>query len=161
MMLDFKTEFVIARKIESVFKGKHKGSENLFYSDLIIHLFKNKLHLADKNVICFASRGSQTKQKLLDDAIGAARSAFEKKWDTKVNSSSAQYAQSPSGEPCLQIIDYMNWAIQRAFLRGDERYLKFVQAKISFLTDIYDFKKYPKNFYNLKNIFTLNKISPL
>lgn len=160
--LDFKAEFVVARKIESVFRGKHKGSENSFYSDLIIQLFRNKLHLADKSVICFASRGSQTKQKRLDEAIAAARSAFEKQWNTPVNTAAEQFAQSPSGEPCLQIVDYMNWAVQRAFVKGEDRYLKFMASKISFLVDIYDFPKYPNNFYNNKtNIFDINKISPL
>lgn len=159
--LDFKAEFVLARKKEQIFKGKHGGSEHLFYSDLIIQLFKNKLHLTDKNIIYFAARGSHTRQKLLDEAISIARSAFEEKWSTQVSSTSEQFAQSPSDEPCLQIIDYMNWAVQRAFIRGEERYLRFVEDKVSFIVDIYDFKKYPKNFYNAKNKFDVNKISPL
>ena len=54
-----------------------------------------------------------------------------------------------------------NWAVQRAFERGEDRYLKFVEEKISFLVDIYDFKKYPKNFYSRGNKFDLTKISPL
>lgn len=71
--------------------------------------------------------------------------------------------QTPSGEPCLQIIDYINWAVQRAFIKGEDRYLKFLQEydKISFIVDIYDLDKYPKNFYNKKNVFSINKISPL
>lgn len=69
--------------------------------------------------------------------------------------------KSPRGEPCLQIVDYMNWAVQRAFVKNEDRYLRFIGEKIGFLVDIYDFKKYPNNFYNKKNKFDLKKISPL
>ena len=71
------------------------------------------------------------------------------------------FIQIPSEEPCLQIIDYMNWALQRAFVKKEQRYLNFVKDKISFICDIYDFEKYPNNFYNKRNLFDTNKISPL
>ena len=79
----------------------------------------------------------------------------------RVNSNVIIQPQSPVGEPCLQIADYMNWAVQRALIKKEDRYLKFVEQKISFLADIYDFDKYPKNFYSRKNKFDLTKISPL
>ena len=66
-----------------------------------------------------------------------------------------------TGEPCLQVADYMNWAIQRAFLKGDMRYFNFVKEKISYVFDVYDFDKYPKNYYGSKNAFDITKISPL
>ncbi|OGN29932.1 MAG: hypothetical protein A3A33_01250 [Candidatus Yanofskybacteria bacterium RIFCSPLOWO2_01_FULL_49_25] len=69
--------------------------------------------------------------------------------------------QSPVGEPCLQIADYMNWAVQRAFVKGEDRYLKFVEDKITYLCDVYDFDKYPKNFYSKTNKFDITKMSPL
>lgn len=69
--------------------------------------------------------------------------------------------QTPSGEPCLQVIDYINWAVQRAFEKKEERFFKFIEEKIVFLVDIYDIDKYPKNFYSQKNKFDLKKISPL
>jgi hypothetical protein len=62
-----------------------------------------------------------------------------KKVDSSINKSS-----SPSGEPCLQIIDYVNWAIQRAFIKSDERFYKFIEEKIKYLVDIYDTDKYLK-----------------
>jgi hypothetical protein len=55
----------------------------------------------------------------------------------------------------------MNWSIYRAYTKGEFRYYDFIKEKISFICDIYDFDKYPKNFYNKRNIFSLNKISPL
>ncbi len=159
--LDFKAEFVVARKIPSLFKRKHKGNENLFYDDLVSKLFENKLHVAKRNFIYFAVRGSKTRQAPFEDAIKTAVSSFEKKWMMKNDSEINIYPQSPLGEPCLQIIDYMNWAVQRAFIRGEDRYVKFVEEKISFLVDIYDLENYPKNFYSRSNKFNITKISPL
>lgn len=159
--LDFRAEFIVARKIESVFLGRHKGKEGLFYDDLFAKLFENKLHKSKQNYIYYAIRGSRKRQAPVSEAIQTAILAFESKWKKKVNSRVFIEPQSPAGEPCLQIVDYMNWAIHRAFTRNEDRYLRFVEDKISFLVDIYDFEKYPKNFYNRKNEFDLTKISPL
>lgn len=159
--LPFTAEFIVARKIETIFQRRHKSKSSLFYHDLISKLFENKLHLATENYIYFATRGNKTRQEPLDDAIRAASNAFERKWRMTIDSRIQIFAQSPSGEPCLQIADYMNWAVQRAFQKGDDHYYKFVEEKVSFLVDIYDFARYPENFYNRKNPFLINKMSPL
>lgn len=159
--LNFKAEFFVARKLEKVFIGRHMGKENLFYDDLIAKLFENKLHKADKSTIYFATRGNKTRQKPLEDAIEKATLTFEKKWGIKINGQIKVLPQSPVGEPCLQIVDYMNWAVQRAFIKGEQRFYKLIEDKISYLVDIYDFDKYPKNFYGRKNPFDITKISPL
>lgn len=159
--LDFKAEFIVARKIESVFTARHKKSESIFYNDLVSKLFENKLHKHTENVIYYAKRENKDKQKPFDDSIRTAINTFETKWKTKIDSDIVIYPQTPSDEPCLQIIDYMNWAVQRAFVRGETRYLDFIASKVSYLVDVYDFENYPKNFYNKNNTFDVNKISPL
>lgn len=159
--LDFKAEFVVARKIEDVFIKRHKRSEDVFYDDLVAKLFQNKLHVSRKNLIYYAVRGSRKRQVPIANAVQTAVLAFEEKWKTTVDAEISIQPQSPVGDPCLQVIDYMNWAVYRAFTKSEDRYLKFVEEKISYLGDIYDFDKYPKNFYNSKNKFNLTKISPL
>ncbi|MEK7172579.1 MAG: DUF3800 domain-containing protein [Patescibacteria group bacterium] len=159
--LDFKAEFFVARKIESLFLSRHQGKASLFYDDLVIKLFENKLHKSESNIIYFANRGNRERQEPLEGAVRTAALTFENKWGKKVDSDIQIFPQTPVGEPCLQIADYMNWATQRAFIKGEERYFKFVEEKISYLVDIYDFDKYPNNFYNKKNRFEVNKISPL
>lgn len=160
-LLDFKAEFFVARKIESVFTGRHKGKENLFYDDLIAKLFENKLHKSDKSTIYFATRGNKTRQKPLEEAIEKATLTFEKKWGIKANGQIEILPQSPVGEPCLQIVDYMNWAVQRAFIKQETRFYKLVEDKISYLVDIYDFDNYPRNFFSRKKKLDITKISPL
>jgi len=158
--LDFRAEFIVARKKEEVFiKRHHKNMQN-FYDDLITKLFENKLHKSN-NIIYFAQRGDRKRQEPLENAILKAKLKFEKKWNRKINTDYEIYVQTPVGESCLQVIDYMNWAVQRAFIKRDDRFLNFVMSKIDFLVDIYDFNKYPKNFYNKRNRFNVNKTSPL
>ncbi len=55
----------------------------------------------------------------------------------------------------------MNWAIYRVFVKGEMRYFNFVKDKVSFVWDIYDTIKYPKNFYSKANELDSKKISLL
>lgn len=159
--LDFKAEFIVARKIEKIFRSKYKSKQNLFYDDLVSKLFENKLHTSLRNTIYFATRGSKTRQEPLTIAIQRTALNFKKRWQHDAATRFDIFPQSPVGEPCLQIADYMNWAVQRAFERREDRYLNFLSDKISFLVDVYDFSHYPNNYYNRKNQFSINKISPL
>ncbi len=159
--LDFTAELFVGRKIQNIFNARHHRKENEFYDDLISKLFENKLHLAKHNEIFFAVRGSKTRQIPLEQAIQKAITTFEGKWKKKIESTVKVNPQSPSGEPCLQVIDYINWAVQRAFIKQDMRFYKFVEEKVKYLVDIYDNDKYPKNFYSSKNKFDITKISPL
>ena len=158
--LNFKCQFVVTRKIEGVFK-KHECNENKFYDALIAHLFKNVLHRAKNNFIYFSKRGSKNRQEPLDKAIEHAISLFETRFFIKVGSKAYIQSQIPTGEPCLQVIDYMNWAIYRVFTKQDTRYYTFVKDKVSFIWDIYDTIKYPNNFYSKANELDVKKISLL
>lgn len=158
--LNFKAEFIVARKIEKIFLSRHKSNLQNFYDDLITKLFENKLH-KNNNVIYFSQRGNKIRQHRFENAILKAKINFETKWNKTISTDYQIKIQTPKGEPCLQIIDYMNWAVQRAFIRDEDRYFKFVEDKVSFLLDIYDFEKYPNNYYSSKNPFDINKKSPL
>ena len=41
------------------------------------------------------------------------------------------------------------------------RYYNYLKEKFGLIVDLYDFKDGWKNFYNKKNPFDINKISPL
>jgi len=159
--LPFKSEFIVARKIENVFVKRHKKNPNLFYDDLVSKLLQNHLHKSERNIIYFAVRGNRARQEPLENAIRKAILTFENRYKIKVDSEIEIFAQTPQGEPCLQIADYMNWAIYRVFTKREMRYYNFVKNKISLIVDIYDFTKYPKNYYHKRNPFDVNKISPL
>jgi hypothetical protein len=108
-ILDFKAELFVARKIENLFLERHQGKEELFYYDMIIKLFENKLHLAPVNYFYFAVRGNKKRQSPLNNAIITTKNIFEKKSNKIVYSDNIILPQTPTEEPCLQIIDYINW----------------------------------------------------
>jgi hypothetical protein len=159
--LDFQAQFVVARKIERVFRNNFHSEELEFYDHLITKLFEGKLHTHEQNLIYFAKRGSHNRQVPIEAAIQQSIQQFEYKWNTTVSTKTSIQAQSPTGEPCLSIVDYMNWAVFRAFTRGEMRYFETIREKVSLLVDLYDTEKYPHNWYTKKYPFELNKITPL
>lgn len=158
--LPFSCNIVIARKTEHVFK-KFNGDTQQLYDSLITNLFKNILHLSSNNYIYIATRGSRKRQQPLEKAIQTALNYTENKLNTSISATQKILPQTPSGEVCLQIVDYCNWAIQRAFLQNDMRYYKYLQEKFGLIVDLYDYKKDWKNFYSKQNPFDISKISPL
>lgn len=159
--LDFRTQFVVARKSERLFQSQFNGNQNVFYDSLVTRLFQNVLHRYHTNTIIFAKRGSRDRQEPLEQAIQQGKARFEATWDKAVDTKITIQAQRPLGEPCLSIIDYMNWAVYRAFTKGEMRFFDTVADKVSLLVDLYDYKQYPKNWYGKKNPFHINKITPL
>jgi len=159
--LEFKAQFVVARKIERVFRNSFHAKEGAFYDHLVSRLFENVLHRHTHNRIFFAQRGSRTRQAQLEQAIRRGVAQFESRWATKVETTIRVEPQTAVGEPCLQVIDYLNWAVHRAFVKREMRYYRFVEDKVSLLVDLYDVPKYPKNWYNRENPFDIEKASPL
>ncbi len=99
----------------------------------------------------------------MQQAIQMAVLNFEEKNNTQIETQTKTYIQVPSDEPCLQIIDYLNWIIYRAYTKQEMRYFEFLKEKVQLVWDIYDFAKYPanSNFYNKENAFDIKKVSPL
>ena len=159
--LEFKAQFVVARKIERVFRNSFHANEGEFYDHLVSQLFKNALHRYQQNTVYFAKRGSRSRQAPLSNAIRNGVDQFEQQWDTHVTSDVVVQAQMPKGEPCLSVIDYMNWAVYRAFTHGEMRFYRQVEHRVSLVVDLYDTEQYPQNWYNRKNRFDIKKITPL
>lgn len=159
--LEFKCQFIVARKKEDTFRRTFRGKESAFYDHLVTLLFRNVLHRASDNRIYFSTRGSRKRQQPLREAIEKGVKAFEAKWQTKIESVVKVQAQSPVGEPCLQAIDYTCWAIYRAYTKGDMRFFNVLADKVPFIWDLYDVAKYPANIYDKENPFDVKKLSPL
>lgn len=159
--LDFKAQLVMARKNERVFRTTFHSDEGEFYDELVSRLFENVLHRHRRNHIYFSRRGSRTRQSKLEQAIRLGVAKFEARWNTKVETEIRVESQTAIGEPCLQLVDYMNWSVYRAFVKREMRYYHYVEEKVSLLVDLYDTAKYPNNWYRRDNPFDINKTSPL
>jgi len=159
--LDFKAQFVVARKIERIFRNSFHAKENEFYDYLISLLFENVLHRYTDNRVYISQRGTRLRQERLEHAALRGLSAFENRWNHKIETKIQIYPHTAVGEPCLQVIDYLNWAVYRAFAKREMRYFNFMRDKVSFLVDRYDSAKYPQNWYSHSNPFDIEKTSPL
>lgn len=67
--LDFQAQFLVARKIERVFRNNFHSKELEFYDHLITRLFHGKLHTHEQNLIYYAKRGSRNRQAPIEAAI--------------------------------------------------------------------------------------------
>ena len=162
--LDFAIQVVVARKVESIFIGRHGRSQDAFYNDLTSRLFERQLHLAHRNTILFARRGNKAQQHALRGAVEAGVVAFRQKYPgaaaTTVDIETAYCAD----EPLLQAADYALWAVQRAFERREMRYYDFIAPKIELVWDIYDFASIEAGrpvIFTRKNPFHIEKVSSL
>lgn len=55
----------------------------------------------------------------------------------------------------------MSDAVQKAYQNYDFRYYNYIKEKINLIHDIFDFGKYPKNYYTPKNSLEAKKIDPV
>lgn len=174
MKMDFRASVVVARKEEAIFQNRHNAKEEIFYHSLVTHLFKNKLHFTDENQICFAKRGNKNRQDTLGKSISDAIEHYQKKWQNFSSIIHPLSIQTPTGEPCLQAIDYINWAVYRAFVKREDRFINFLLPKIDLVWDIYADKirytdwsfrvPYSDNtvwFYTKRNPFALEGVAHL
>ncbi|HKG59917.1 MAG TPA: hypothetical protein VKB05_09160 [Pyrinomonadaceae bacterium] len=157
--LDFKAQFVVSCKSEKAFRELHNSDENLHYDRLVGRLFSTVLHRFKINRICFSSRGSRARRLPLEQAIYKAKHDFEEYYGKRIVGTSFQVqAQSPAGEPCLSIIDYVAWALQRAYIRGESRYFEYIEDKVSYICDLREGKT---TRYSRKNRFDINRAALL
>ncbi len=162
--IDLSFEAVVGRKIPSIFIRKHGKNDAEFYADLLSHLLKNKLQAGDDLILNIAERGNTTKNANLTTALNKATERFQRNNNGGVVMTKVVFnVQNPRTEPLLCLPDYLCWAVQRVFERGEPRYYDFVEDKISLVVDLYDSEHYEesKNYYRKGNpLTTLNKLSP-
>lgn len=162
--VDCSCEVMVARKVPAMFVARHRASDAEFYADVLSHLLKNKLKLGQKLVLNIAERGTSTKNTNLQRALEIALHRFAKKNPLEDVSSSVVFnVQNHYTEPLLNVVDYMCWAVQRVFERGETRYYDFLGEKIKLVLDLYDESSYAqnRNFYRRGHRLTMeNKLSP-
>ena len=171
--IDCSFEAVVAEKTVERFATVHKDKEELFYADLLSHLLKNKFTAQEKLVLNIASKGTSTRNHNLNKALDIALERFGNSKTARrkmaipleifVPQKIVFNGTNPIQEPLLNVADYLCWAVQRVFEKGETRYYDFMKDKISLVVDLYDRPNYIgyKNFYGPKNPLTSgNKKSP-
>lgn len=160
--MDCRFEAVVARKNYGIFARKHNSNEDEFYADVMSHLLKSKLKRDNKLILTVAARGKSTRNVVLERSLDIASDRFRRRHDLEPSRDLINFdVQTPLSEPVLVIVDYLNWAIQRVFEKGETRFYDFVKDKIKVIVDVYDTEHYANwgNYYNPdKPITAQNKI---
>jgi hypothetical protein len=137
--IDFRAQIIVARKREEHFREDFECSDDKLYDRTVTTLFGNQLHIAERNYIVFARRGTKTRQYALRDAVQTAVDRFRKKFSDATETEVSVVTSRPLQEPALQAADYILWAVQRAYEKREMRYFEAMREKIQLVKDIYDF----------------------
>ena len=136
-----------------------KYKENKIYDSCVKRLFKDRLHSAEENHITFSHRGKSDRNKALKNELEKAVANYEKFSGRKVESSHHVISNYPTNDPCLQVIDYLLWAVQRLYERHEDRYFNFLSEKYVRIIDLDDKRKKDYGvYYDSRNILTAQKI---
>lgn len=165
--LDVKVYCIVRRKRQILaevlennqrFHGWRYNQDSI-YDSCVERLFKDRLHSVKVNQVTFSRRGKSKRNKTLLGVLDKAVSNFEKTYQKSVKASHKVASNFPSEEPCLQIIDYFLWALQRLYERYEDRYFNYVKEKFVRVIDLDDkrFNDYGV-YYNKQNELTVNKI---
>lgn len=163
--LDCVAEIAVARKIASRFLHKHHGKDDEFYADVLSHLIKDRLEQPRRIVLNLAKRGSSTRTKVLENALAKAIGRAGRSWSPgELKGEVVFNVQNPSREPLLVVPDYLGWAVQRVFERGQTRYYDYLIDRIPLVVDLYDSENYPDNrnhyHHRTRPLTARNKIDP-
>jgi len=133
------------------------------YDDLVKRIFKQRLHLADRNEIVFARRGKSARVAALAAAIVRAKQNFAKQHSSRARDIPTTInAQYPSESAGLQVVDYYLWAIQRMFERREDRFFNLLQSDYRLIMDLDDRRrKSYGEWYDQSNCLTLEKMKAL
>ncbi len=110
---------------------RYRPSE--LYDSTVARLFKNRLHTHDDYRVVFARRGTSDRTRAFSEALNLAKKRFEDTWQREVRSRVEVVAANPSQNVPLQAVDYMLWALQRHFERGESRFLEMMWSKVSLI----------------------------
>lgn len=126
---------------------KYRYQPNQLYDHLVRRLFKDRLHKDDQYRICFATRGKSDRTAALEAALKQAKVNFQRKWKIAGLGPIEVTACPASAEPCLQAADYFLWALKRAYVERESRYLGFLWDKIALVHDVDDCRNAPYGVY--------------
>lgn len=72
---------------------------------------------------------------LLRVAVESGTRRFRQKYKNAAATDVRIETNQPAQEPVLQAVDYVLWAVQRAFEKGEMRYFEYMRDKIELVWD--------------------------
>jgi hypothetical protein len=118
--------------------SSYRYDPNELYDLTVRMLFKTRLHKEPHYHITFARRGKSDRTKALQTQLEQTRERFLEEHKQDHNPTLEIQAAYPWEAPCIQIIDYALWALQRCYQKGENRFLKAIWSKVSLIHDVDD-----------------------
>lgn len=106
------------------------------YDLLVKELFRKLHHMADDVHICFAKRGSKTRNAAFRAALEEAAREFERSFGFPHPARNNVVSSTPRNSVCLQAVDYFLWALQRFYERREERFLDLIWPQVGEIHDL-------------------------
>lgn len=121
---------------------------NELYDALVTRIFVGRLHRDGGYQICFAKRGRSDRTSALGEALENSQKLFQHSVGIASAAPIAVTPSTPTQAPCLQATDYLLWAVQRCFERGDDRYLEYIWPAVRLVQDCDDVrnKRFGENY---------------
>ena len=115
------------------FDSEYRYNPDELYDYTVRLLFKQRIHKADSYEIIFSRRGPSDRTLALQNQLEKLRADYNlgdepKRFSVKV--------ENTRQSACLQLVDYCLWAVQRAYERGEVRFLHAIWDKVSILRDV-------------------------
>lgn len=156
--IDFSVQVVVGRKKVDIFERRHEKRESMFYADLMSHLIKDKGRYS-KLILDVAGRGNTTANVNLQEAVNIARMRNARNEKTPPLSNPIFFNVQPySKEPLLALTDYVLWAVQRVYEKGDLYFYNMLvrTGHVPLVFDPYNTANYGSygNWYTPRNPLT-------
>ena len=114
----------------------YRYSQNEQYDLLVKELFRKFHHMADQMNVCFAKRGSKSRNQALRNALEKADSAFAADFGFSHPARQHITSSTPPNSAGLQAVDYYLWALQRFYERREDRFLEMIWPQVGEVHDL-------------------------
>jgi hypothetical protein len=135
----------------NIHEPDYRYNSNELYDFMVRRLFRDRLHQYAEYEITFAKRGKSDRTEALRAALNTARGRFEARRNISSNAPITITATTPPFSGCLQAADYFNWALQRLFERGEDRFVTYLWNQFRLVVDMDDTRKAKYGAYYNKN----------
>jgi hypothetical protein len=126
---------------------KYRYHPDDLYDLTVRRLFRQRLHAHDIYDIWFARRNKSDRTRVLASTLVAVRDGFCEKLQVPARSQIVVRSANLEDHAGLQAADYFLWAIQRAYERGEDRFVKLMWPKIALVQDVDDQREKPYGRY--------------
>jgi len=119
---------------------RYRYHPNELYDHLVRRLFRDRLHKDDSYAIHFSKRGKSDRTAALRQALDAARSRFAERYGIAGQGFIHVVPCTPKERAGLQVADYLLWALQRLYERGEGRFVELLWQAFRLVHDVDDIR---------------------